>query len=97
MVDGIAFREHCVLRALGIDTDGGKHVLGLWEGTTENAGVAKVLLHDLVARGLPTDRALVFVIGGSKALREGSCDGAPVFGKRLLRRKLRVLVGRFHT
>jgi len=77
MVDGIAFRNHCVLLALGIDTDGGKHVLGLWEGTTENAGVAKALLRDLVARGLPTDRALLFAIDGSKALRKALRD---VFG-----------------
>jgi transposase-like protein len=77
MVDGIAFRDHCVLLALGIDTDGGKHVLGLWEGTTENAGVAKALLRDLVARGLPTDRALLFAIDGSKALRKALRD---VFG-----------------
>jgi transposase-like protein len=30
MVDGIAFRDHCVLLALGFATDGTKHVLGLW-------------------------------------------------------------------
>ncbi len=35
-----------------------------------NAAVAKALLADLVERGLPTDRALVFVIDGSKALRQ---------------------------
>jgi hypothetical protein len=29
LIDGIAFRDHCVLLALGIDTAGGKHVLGL--------------------------------------------------------------------
>jgi hypothetical protein len=32
--------------------------------------VAKALLADLVERGLATDRALVFVIDGSKALRQ---------------------------
>jgi transposase-like protein len=77
MVDGIAFREHCVLLALGIDTDGKKHPLGLWEGSTENAAVAKALLRDLVERGLPTDRALLFGIDGSKALRKAIRD---VFG-----------------
>jgi transposase-like protein len=77
MVDGIAFQDHCVLLALGIDTDGEKHALGLWEGSTENASVAKALLRDLIERGLPTDRALLFVIDGSKALRKALRD---VFG-----------------
>ena len=69
MLDGIYFRDHCILVALGVDSDGKKHPLGIREGNTENGTVAKSLLADLVARGLPTDRALVFVIDGSKALR----------------------------
>ena len=51
--------------ALGIDTQGCKHVLGLREGATETAAVASGLLSDLVARGLPTDRTLLFVIDGA--------------------------------
>lgn len=39
--------------------------------------MAKALLRDLVERGLPTDRALLFVLDGSKALRKGIRD---VFG-----------------
>ena len=70
MVDGIAFLERMVLVALGIAADGQKHVLGLWEGTTENAAVARALLRDLVERGLPADRPLLFVIDGSAALRK---------------------------
>lgn len=70
MIDGIVFREHCVLLALGIDSDGKKHALGLREGTTENAGVAKALLAELIERGLATDRRLLFVVDGAKALRK---------------------------
>jgi len=70
MIDGIAFHDHTILVALGIDTSGNKHVLGLREGTTENAGVAGALLSDLVDRGLPSDRPLLFVIDGAKALRK---------------------------
>jgi transposase-like protein len=81
MVDGIAFRDHCVLLALGLATDGRKHVLGLWQGSTENSSVAKALLRDLIERGLPTDRALLFVIDGSKALRKAIRD---VFGELAL-------------
>ncbi len=77
MVDGLAFRDHCVLLALGVASDGTKHVLGLWEGSAESSAVAKSLLRELIGRGLPTDRALLFVIDGSKALRKAIRD---VFG-----------------
>ena len=69
VIDGIEFRDHAILMVLGIDTDGRKHVLGLREGTTENSGVAKALLRDLLERGLDSERARVFVIDGAKALR----------------------------
>jgi transposase-like protein len=72
VIDGMAFREHTVLIALGIDADGKKHVLGLREGNTENARVAKALLRDLMERGLAVDRARLFVIDGAKALRAPS-------------------------
>ncbi len=78
MIDGIAFRDHTILVAMGIDSTGKKHVLGLREGTTENASVAKALLGDLVNRGLPADRPLLFVIDGAKALRKAIRD---VFGE----------------
>ena len=68
-IDGIVFRDHTILIAVGVDIDGRKHVLGLREGTTENSRVATALLRDLVERGLDSDRARVFVIDGSKALR----------------------------
>jgi transposase-like protein len=70
MIDGKAFREHCLLIALGVDTDGRKHVLGLREGTSENTRVAQALLRDLAERGLRTDRPVLFVIDGAKALRK---------------------------
>ena len=69
VIDGIVFRDHTILIVLGIDSDGRKHVLGLREGTTENSRVAQALLRDLLERGLDPERARVFVIDGSKALR----------------------------
>ena len=77
MIDGIDYREHTILVALGIDSAGNKHVLGLREGTTENAAVARALLSDLAERGLPTDHPLLFVVDGAKALRKAIRD---VFG-----------------
>jgi transposase-like protein len=70
MIDGINFDERCIVIALGIATDGRKHVLGLREGATENTAVAQGLIDDLDERGLASDRALVFVIDGAKALRK---------------------------
>ena len=37
--------------ALGIVEGGAKHVLGVWQGATENSAVVKGLLEDLVDRG----------------------------------------------
>ena len=68
MIDGIHVGEHLVLIALGIDEHGDKHTLGLYEGATENTTCCSGLLSDLEARGLRTDRAMLFVIDGSKAL-----------------------------
>lgn len=70
MVDGIDYRDHAILVAMGIDSSGKKHVLGVREGTTENSAVAGALLSDLVDRGLATDHPLLFVIDGGKALRK---------------------------
>src|SRR4051795_12691201 len=67
--------------ALGITTDGVKIPLGLWEGSTENAPLARTLLADLVDRGLDRDQAILFVIDGGKALRRAIQD---VFGEHAL-------------
>ena len=71
VVDGIRFGGFLFVVALGLDSEGSKHILGLWEGATENATVCKMLLGDLVARGLRRDWRYLWVIDGSKALRKG--------------------------
>jgi transposase-like protein len=78
-VDGKRFGGHQVICAVGVDSEGRKHVLGLSEGATENAVVVKELLEDLVARGVTPERRRLFVIDGSKALRAAIDD---VFGKQ---------------
>ena len=70
LIDGIHFADHCVLIALGVTAQGKKRILGLHEGGTENATVARTLLTNLVDRGLDPTRALLFGIDGSKALRK---------------------------
>jgi transposase-like protein len=70
LIDGLHFRDHVVLLALGVDSQGQKHVLALREGTTENATVCKALLTDLRDRGLDLDQAILFVIDGGSGLRK---------------------------
>ena len=68
-IDGIAVDNHHILAAVGVDAEGSKHLLGLAQGSSENAQVAKDLLSSLVERGIGPDRVRLFVIDGSKALR----------------------------
>jgi transposase-like protein len=70
MIDGKFFAGQCVVAAVGIDLQGSKHVLGLWHGATENATVVRSLLEDLVSRGLDSERKMLVVIDGAKALRK---------------------------
>ncbi len=76
-VDAKYFRDHCILIALGVLVCGRKLVLGMREGSTENTTVVRSLLADLVERGLSTEKSLLFVIDGGKALRRAIGD---VFG-----------------
>ena len=84
MIDGIHFEDHVVLVALGFESDGEKHVLGLWEGATENARACKALLENLNSRGLRTDRSLLIVLDGAKALHKACGD---VFGDRAVNQR----------
>lgn len=70
LIDGLHFRDHVILLALGIAADGQKHVLALREGTTENAAVCKALLTDLRERGLDLDRPTLFLVDGGTGLRK---------------------------
>lgn len=70
MIDGIHFRDSVILVALGIDSRGNKHVLGLGEGSTEATRVVRSLLSDLIDRGLDAQRIRLWVIDGGKALRK---------------------------
>ncbi len=81
MLDGLEIAERTHVVALGITTEGVKLPLGLWEGSTENATLARTLLADLVDRGLDPEQAILFVIDGAKALRRAIKD---VFGEHAL-------------
>lgn len=70
-IDGIRLGEHHILGAVGVDSAGIKHVLGLREGSSENAVTVGELLKDLVDKGIKPepDRRRLFVIDGARALR----------------------------
>ena len=70
MIDSKFFGGDCLVAAIGIDVQGRKHVLGIWHGATENSTVVKGLLEDLVSRGLESERKMLIVLDGAKALRK---------------------------
>ena len=81
MLDGMEVADATHVVALAITTDGVKIPLGLWEGSTENATLARTLLADLVDRGLDAEQAILFVVDGGKALRRAIKE---VFGEHAL-------------
>ena len=87
MIDGIHFRHRVVLVALGFDSQGKKHVLGIREGSTEKTQVVKALLSELIDRGLNAERMRLWVIDGAKALRRAIVD---VFGASALVQRCQV-------
>ena len=94
-IDGIQLGRYHVICAVGADSAGDKHVLGLREGATENAVVAKALLENLVERGLDPKRRYLFVVDGAKALRSAidTVFGADQPVQRCRNHKLRNVVG----
>jgi transposase-like protein len=68
-VDGLIFGDYTMIGAVGVDSEGRKHVLDIREGATENSTVITELLEDIVSRGVDPKRKMLFVIDGSKALR----------------------------
>jgi transposase-like protein len=91
MIDGKVFADHSVLIALGITQNGEKIVLGMREGTTENAAVAKELLRDVIERGVSPEQRILFVIDGGKGIRKAvrACFGANAWIQRCTLHKLR--------
>ena len=87
MIDSKFFAGQCVVAAVGVDLEGRKHVLGLWHGATENSTVVKTLLEDLVSRGLNSERKMLIVIDGAKALRKAV---KMIFGEQALVQRCRL-------
>lgn len=73
LIDGKRFSSLGVIVALGVGEDGKKHVLGLYQSSTEHSSSCLKLLENLEKRGLPQQDILFVVDGGSglnKALED---------------------------
>jgi hypothetical protein len=67
MLDGMQIAERCHVVALDITTEDVKISLGLWEGLTENATLARTLLADLVDRGLDEIAESPFIVRATRS------------------------------
>jgi putative transposase len=86
-VDGFDFADHTMIGALGVTADGTKVPLGVVEGSTENASVARGLISGLRDRGLDASEGILFVLDGGKALAKAVRD---VFGDTAVIARCRV-------
>ncbi len=70
MLDGIRLSsDQLAIVAIGITSDGYKHVLDFELGSSESAEVCRGLLRRMMKRGFHCDRRLLAVLDGSDALR----------------------------
>lgn len=69
VIDGTIFKGECLIVAIGIDRMGNKVLLGIRQGSTENATVVGELMGELVERGVKFDEPRLYVVDGSKAIR----------------------------
>ena len=97
MIDGIRLsKDQLAGVAIGITTEGHKHVLDFDLSTTENAGVCRALMRRLMNRGLHCERRLLAVLDGSDAIKKALKEFFPevlvqrcmVHKKRNIRAKL---------
>ena len=65
-IDGLHVGDHLMVAAIGIDTGGAKHVLGLAEGATENAATVQAMLDNLIERGLDPERPRLYIVDGAR-------------------------------
>jgi putative transposase len=94
LIDGTIFKGQNLVVAVGIDPSGGKLVLGLRQGATENATVVGSLLGELSERGLDFTAPRLYIIDGSKAIRAAirNYAGDSAFVQRCQVHKIRNVV-----
>lgn len=70
--------------ALGIDMEGAKHVLGFWQGATENHDICTELLADVERRRLVLSKNILWITDGGKGIIKTLKDR---FGKKLIHQR----------
>ena len=90
-IDGLHVGDHLMVAAIGIDTGGAKHVLGLAEGATENAATVQAMLDNLIERGLDPERPRLYIVDGAKALSKAI---RRTFGRAAVLQRCQVHKGR---
>jgi len=83
-IDTIHRGGEAFLVALGIDIEGYKHVLGFWEGATENHDICEELFLDMERRGLRLSKKILWVTDGGKGILKALRDR---FGKKLIHQR----------
>ncbi len=83
-IDTIHRGGEAFLIALGIDTEGYKHVLGFWEGATENHEICEELFMDMERRGLRLSKKILWVTDGGKGIIKALKER---FGKKLIHQR----------
>jgi putative transposase len=68
-IDGKRFSRLGVVVALGVGRNGKKHVLGIYQSSTENSSACLNLLEDLEKRGMP-EHGLLFIVDGGSGLNK---------------------------
>lgn len=91
IIDGTMFKGEHLMVAIGVDPSGRKLVLGLRQGSTENATVVQDLLGDLMERGIDFTAPRLYIVDGSKAIRKAilSYAGDAAFLQRCQVHKIR--------
>ncbi len=69
---------------LGIDIQGIKHVLGFWEGASEDHEVCEALLSDIQNRGLTLTKGIIWITDGGSGIIKALRDR---FGNKVLHQR----------
>jgi len=95
LLDGVRFGDSLVLACVGVDLSGGKHVLGVHPGGSEQEIVCTKFLRKLIDRGLDPDGNYLFVVDGSKGLRNAiqNCFGREALLQRCQQHKIEDVLG----
>jgi len=83
-IDTIHRGGEAFMVSLGIDIEGSKHVLGFWQGATENHILCEELICDMERRGLTISKKIIWVTDGGTGIIKALKDR---FGKKLIHQR----------